>query len=365
MNLSHYPQTPLADYENTLVHLLRPFPVVRFMNWQQINRHSADERLLICECEDLPSHEQDWEYRGGAWSEFCGVPIERMVRLANLVDAQPWVCVPIAASDALIAHIVEHTVEYANRKPIIEFANEIWNQAFWQHQLAAESGMRLGLAEDAVGAALAWQAQRTRVIREVAGDSAEVVIAAQFFNPTVANTLLNYAGAHVDALAVAPYIGRNQSSLHKGIPRDLADIHQEIRDEIDTDVAQLVQRYHEFCEQHEVKLYAYEGGLHQVARNWDHVKQTTLSKGDFAQSKQTFLNYNRSLFAADNISHLWQVWCKNGGSTFCPYSLATAYKNVWNGDTQNQFFGHCEIVGKQIRILPKYRAVRDVVMRDA
>ncbi len=356
MNLSHYQQTPLAQFENTLIRLLRPFPVIRFMNWQQINRNSPTERPLVRDWADLPSENEKWDYTGGDWSAFRGVPLSRIIRIANLTNAQPWICIPIAASNKLIAEMVAFCIERSTHRPIFEFANEIWNRTFWQHTYASEKGLAQGLSTDPITAGLLWQVQRTKLIRAAAGNSAEVVIAAQFFNPSVAETLIKHIGNQVDALAVAPYLGRNQASLHNGQARPLAEIHAEISQEINGSVQSLIGRYRQLSHRYGVDLYAYEGGLHQVARNWDNATSSRLKATHFSLAKNTFLNYNRSPFAGDNINHLWRVWQSNGGSTFCPYSLATTFVNIWNDDMQNQFFGHSEVLGTQIQLLPKYRA---------
>ncbi len=356
MNVSHYPQTTLSIFENALLQLHDPFPVVRFMNWQQINRLPNDIRPIIREWDDLPTVDEDWEYRGGPWGAFRGVPLVEMVRFANRINARPWLHIPIEASDDLIERMIAFVIEGSNQKPIFEFANEIWNGTFKQFQYAVDGGKRQKLADNDFQAALRWQGKRTRVIAKAAHESADIVVASQFFNQWVAEQLLEQVDDVVTALAVAPYLGRNQRGLqmHKGRPaaRDMLAIHNELIAEIYEDVAPRIADYHKLCARHDVKLFAYEGGLHQIARNEGNAEA-------FATEKETLLNFNRSPFAGMVTEKLWQIWQENGGGLFCPYSLATVYENPYTNQIQNQFFGHAEILGRQLRVLPKYRgAVR-------
>ncbi len=362
MNVSHYPQTTLSIFENVLLRLHEPFPVVRFMNWQQINRLPNDTRPIVRAWEDLPTIDEDWEYRRGPWGAFRGVPLVAMVRFANRINARPWLHIPIQASDDLIERMIAFVIEGSNQKPIFEFANEIWNGTFKQFQYAVNSGRQRMLADNDFQAALRWQGQQTRTIAKATHGSADIVIAAQFFNQWVAEQLLEQVDDVVTALAVAPYVGRNQRGLRmqdeRAAPRDILAIHNELIAELYEDVAPRIADYRKLCDKHDVKLFAYEGGLHQVARNEGNTAA-------FELEKETLLNFNRSPFAGAVTEKLWTLWQENGGDLFCPYSLATVYENPYTNQIQNQFFGHTEILGRQLRVLPKYRgAVRAAAGSD-
>jgi hypothetical protein len=352
MNVSHYPQTTLSIFENALIQLHKPFSVVRFMNWQQINRLPNDTRPVVREWEDLPTIDEDWEYRGGPWGAFRGVPLVEMVRFANRINARPWLHVPIEASDELIERMIAFVIEGSNQKPIFEFANEIWNGTFKQFQYAVRNGRASNLADNDFQAALRWQCVRTRTIAQAAQGSADIVIAAQFFNEWVAEQLLEQADDVVTALAVAPYVGRNQRGLRmqkdRPTARPMLAIHNELIAEIYEDVAPRVASYRKLCDRANVKLFAYEGGMHQIARNEGNLEA-------FQLEKEVFRNFNRSPFAGIVTEKLWQMWQEQGGELFCPYSLATVYENPYTNQIQNQFFGHTEILGRQLRVLPKYR----------
>ena len=53
MNVSHFPLTPYPDQMERIEQLLSPFPVVRFMNWQQTNYFPDELRPMIEGCASL------------------------------------------------------------------------------------------------------------------------------------------------------------------------------------------------------------------------------------------------------------------------------------------------------------------------
>jgi hypothetical protein len=69
---------------------LRRYRLLRFMDWQRTNgspQQHASQRAL-------PTHQ--------FWSTERGVPWEVMVALANVLGADPWLCIPHRASDAYV-----------------------------------------------------------------------------------------------------------------------------------------------------------------------------------------------------------------------------------------------------------------------
>ncbi|WP_323767621.1 calcium-binding protein [Antarctobacter sp.] len=76
-----------------------------------------------------------------SWSEW-GVPVEVMVRLANVIGADPWFNMPHLVDDTYIrqfAEVVERDLD-PRLKAYVEFSNEVWNlgfpQATWVRQQA-------------------------------------------------------------------------------------------------------------------------------------------------------------------------------------------------------------------------------------
>lgn len=343
MNVSHFPQTPHPEQLEQIKTLLAPFPVVRFMNWQQINHFTWAKRPPVCEWHDLPSEDEDWGYKTGSWQDFPGVPLSVMVNLANEIGSRPWFNIPHAAHDDCIRHMLAYIVNNSDQKPIIEYSNEVWNGMFQQHGDVKKMGADANITSKEWEMGLLYQAKQTRMIAEFVQDSAETVISGQFFNPNIASILLDACSDVVDAFAVAPYIGR----LQRATTNRQVDLATELKTEIDDDVIPLILQYKALCDAHGVELYAYEGGLHQVARN-------DSDEATFETEKSRLVDFNRSEAANEVTAYLWHLWRELGGSIACPYSLNTIYYNAWNSELSNTFFGHCEVEGREITPLPKY-----------
>ena len=350
MNVSHFPLTPHTHQTTILKRLLTPFPVVRFMNWQQINRSQWDSRPPVVSWDDLPQLDSSWRYQRGPWGTWPGVPLMEIIRLANEMDVTPWICIPDTANDALIERIIHYVIEKSDRRPIIEFSNEIWNPIFSQHHHSAEQGVEL--AAKPFSSALCWQADQTCKLAEAAQGAADIVVSGQFFNQWVLEQALKRCCDVVTAIGVAPYLGRHQRAIEERggtwQTRDMEEMAEEISAEIEGDITERIQGFHKLAQQHGVRLFAYEGGLHQVARN---------DRGEtaFETEKEAFATFNRSIYAGHVTKQLWQAWRNNGGEVACPYSLATVFER------QNTFFGHCELHGSEFRMLPKYIDARAVL----
>lgn len=315
MNVSHFQLTPNADQFTQVLGLLRPFSVIRFMNWNMVNHKRGDTRQMPVMSADMPSHASAWGYRGGAWGAWRGVPVSVCVDVANACKARAWICLPHTLGHDAVIEIVREVTQRADQRPIFEWSNERWNDQFLQRSDDQSPIKRLAEAIDQ------------------AGGGADVVVGGQFFYEERTEAILKEVAGHVTALAVAPYIGRHIDEVHSD-----DDYKRIIEDEIVYDVAWRVGNYKAMADHYGVRLWAYEGGLHTVARS--------------ADLQSSLMRFNRSYQAGDVIRSLWDVWTENDGGIFCPYSLSTIY------DNQRDFFGHVEI-GKDgsMTILPKYEAV--------
>ena len=347
MNVSHFPLTPYPDQMERIEQLLSPFPVVRFMNWQQTNYSGDTVRPMIQNWDDLPKPEDDWGYHGGPWEQFRGVPLQVIIDFANKLGVRPWICIPHAASEDLMREIIAFVVSNAKHRPIFEYSNELWNTLFFQHKYATKCGLKKGLADEEWEAASVWQARCTDHIVDLATPYADTVVAGQFFNYDMVAFLLKQCLNQMNALAVAPYIGRKL----RGVNNTLEELHLQLVNELQSEIIPLVQKYRALCDQYQIDLYAYEGGLHLVARN-DSTPEA------FEAEKQLFAEYNRSEFASELTEMLWGGWRAAGGTVACPYSLSTIYENRWTKQMDNSFFGHCELNGREIKLLPKYEALK-------
>ncbi|HVF33790.1 MAG TPA: cellulose-binding protein, partial [Candidatus Saccharimonadia bacterium] len=103
---------------------LAPYRALRFMDWMRTNgggfggapnpQVEFTDRALVADAH---------------WTREAGVPLEAMIELSNLVDAEPWFTLPHQASDAYVtafAQVVLARLD-AGRRVYVEHSNEVWN----------------------------------------------------------------------------------------------------------------------------------------------------------------------------------------------------------------------------------------------
>lgn len=195
----------------------RGFNTIRFMDWMDTNG----------------SEQREWTDR--PTPTFCncterGVPVEVMVDLCNRLKANPWFCMPHAASDDYVrqfAAAVKRQLD-PSLKVYLEYSNEVWNGQFLQTRYAGEQGRKLGFAEkdwEAGWHYSAWRSVQMFKLWEQAFGGRERlvrVIASQAANPYVSEQKLAFQDAwrQCDALAIAPYFHMNVPA--KGSDRQLS-----------------------------------------------------------------------------------------------------------------------------------------------
>lgn len=121
---------------------LKPFHALRFMDWMSINgstQKSWSDRVR-------PT------YYSQATSK--GIAIEYALDLANLLQADPWFCVPHQADDGYIREfaVLAKARLHPSRKVYVEHSNEIWNFGFAQAKWIIDNAPG---AADSLAAALA------------------------------------------------------------------------------------------------------------------------------------------------------------------------------------------------------------------
>lgn len=347
MNVSHFAETASPQLFPQLIDLLRPFPAVRYMNWQQINHLDGHSRPYVRFVNDLPVVDLRWLMPRGPWGNYAGAPLDAIAVLASVLNHRPWVCVPHAARAEVAAHIVQTFVKRGVR-PILQYSNEVWNSAFEQHKWCADQYAltQQTRAANVLGdrtAALLWECEQANWMANAFHQHADVVVGAQFWAPETVELVLDHVNEDVHAIAVAPYLGRN---LDAG-ELDNAQIEHQLMQEIG-DVRDLAGSYVDWCSKANKLLFAYEGGLHLTAYRND--GQTDIELADVVERVADF---NRSAEAGAVTAALWEMWIDEGGDVACPYSAAVL--------PSNQFFGHAEITGGQIVVLPKHAAVVGVL----
>ena len=199
---------------------IREMHALRFMPWSNIRANDAME----------------WNERATIGTAFYtgdkGVPAERMVDLANAINATPWLSVPYKASN-------DHMQKYArmvknrlrkDQKVYVELSNEVWNSIFPNATYAAREADRIWefpypkvpQGKRRVLLSANWYGMRSVQMckifkKEFGGQRNRVKCAMGTLNsvPWVGKEILdcplhkpaNGCGRHIDAFGVGPYFG--------------------------------------------------------------------------------------------------------------------------------------------------------------
>ena len=136
-----YLQEPI---HSTYINFLRQFSVLRFMDWADTN-----------EPENNVPEVGEWSARvttnHASQGTIRGVALEYVIRITNEAGADPWINVPLVATDDYVDSMATMLRDRLDpeRRVYIEFSNEVWNPSFPQHHVAAARGAALGLADQA------------------------------------------------------------------------------------------------------------------------------------------------------------------------------------------------------------------------
>ena len=257
------------DYLN----FMRRFKVIRMMNISGITRNKLTEWGQMPRMDDATWAGSEWD---GIRSR--GVPVEVMVKLANKLNATPWFNIPQQADNALVQKFAAYVKQNLrpHLKPYLEYTNEAWNSAFSSAAYTKDMGLKLGLDRDRAQAGHKYYVRRSLEIfniwKQVYGTHQRFtrVLGGWSANPRLTPILLSYMGAHkqVDAFAIAPYFFVHQRNLHE--VKSVPDVFRLLKDDKNpysmNNVYKMLKRQKAEADKFGVKLIAYEGGQHLVAK---------------------------------------------------------------------------------------------------
>jgi hypothetical protein len=147
---------------------LRPFKVLRYMDWLDTNHQPGFYG-------DAGHHALDWSGRRRAddatqvaFGEKYGVAWEHVIALANETKTDIWINIPVAATDEYITQLARFLKQGLNPESAIyiEHSNEVWNFGFPQYiynKLAAIDEVKRGgsaLADDGSNDEEVWARRR-------------------------------------------------------------------------------------------------------------------------------------------------------------------------------------------------------------
>lgn len=334
--------TPLDPFRPGFLDTWRGVRIIRFMDWMETNN----------------SHVKSWADRPrdshNTWSG-RGVPVETIIRLANTLRADPWLCVPHQADDDYIARLAETVARDLDPrlKLYIEYSNEVWNPQFEQHLYAAKRGAELQLGEQPWDNAWRYTALRSRQIfrefqKQFPPNRLVRVLPAQAGNPYVAGQILAFqdSGTEADALAIAPYIGLTPSPASDP-SSDLMSTWsvRKILDQLaatQPQVTDWVRQHKTLADRYGLALVAYEGGQHMVG----------IQGGENNESlTRLFTSANRNPAMEPILDAYFRSWRESGGGAFA-YFASMGHHSKWGS------WGALEFMTDTPANSPKYRSLR-------
>jgi len=328
------------DYLN----FMKDFRVIRMMNMSGVTRNNR------IRWERRPQVSQaTWGGKEGT----RGVPLEIMVKLANLVGTDIWFNLPHHADDNYIHQYASYVKRNLNPKlkAYIEYTNEAWNGVFSQMHYTQQMGFRLGLDKNKQYAGYKFYSKRSieifKIWESIFGghDRLVRVMGGMSTNVPLTHLMLGFEDAykHTDALAIAPYFFATQAELNR--VKNVDDVFRLLlsyRNKYSVpNILKIVRRQAEAVKKYGIDLVAYEGGQHLVAYK-------THSSD---QGPNTFLiQANKD----DRMSRLYydflKGWKKAGGKLFVAFSAPRSYN--WIGS-----WGIKEFITQKVEDAPKYRAL--------
>lgn len=327
---------------------IRGASVFRFMDWMHTNSQPNPE---------LPQYTWGSRTRRESFTQTrrSGIAMEYVVMLSNLMKADPWICIPHGAPDALIQSYAEFFEQYLapERKLFIEFSNELWNGAFGQGQYsyARPEGRARYVAERSFNMFRIFTevfSDDSRLVKIMPGHAGGADYNAELLGLTSDNSI-NPHGITVDALAIAPYVGG-------ALPNELANADAEVSfttehllDRLErllsTEYLGFVTSNRTVAQNHGVRLIAYEGGHHLAPL-----------AGEENNSALVELIYeaNRHPRMRQIYRDMLSIWGEEGGELFAVFNTTNSYSK-WGS------WGLKETWNQPILDAPKYHAVREMI----
>jgi hypothetical protein len=328
-------------FSPSFIELVAPFKTLRFMDWQRTNNSQISEWKDRSKPTDYTQCSKK------------GVALEYMIELANLLNIDPWFCMPHLATDDFVRQFA--TMVKDRLKPslhvYLENSNEVWNGMFAQASFCEERGLAAGLSKNPFEAQLRYYSQRSVEIfaiwESVFGSSGRLVrvLGSQHANPWVSATIMDWNDAfqRANCLAVAPYFGGRF-----GLPSEAkVTVKMSVDQLLDACEADIVQKAEITRKQateaaaRGLELIAYEGGQHLVGVGGTE-NSVALTKLFHDANRDARM---RSLYLKDLTA-----WKNSGGKLFVAYSSVGCYSK-WGS------WGLLEWPEQEARKAPKYEAL--------
>ena len=330
---------------------MKDFKVIRFMNMSGITRNPISQ------------WSQRPRLKNATWAGKQGVrgaPLEIMVALANMLNADPWFNIPHKANNNYVRRYAQYVKAHLRPglKAYVEYTNEAWNTIFDQAHYVKNEGERLRLDSDRDKAGYKYFSMRSVQIFDMweqtfGGTSRIVRVMGSWAGWTrMSEMLLTYRNAYkkTDAIAIAPYFF--PKFAHSKKAKSVAQLFKMMYDPKEKysipKVLSYIRKNADMAKKLGVDLIAYEGGQHLV--DWKSRKTNT-------HPTKLFIQANRDMRMAKAYTDFMRGWKANGGKLFIQFSAPRTYQ--WFGS-----WGTKEYITQPISKAPKHRALMDFSRRN-
>jgi hypothetical protein len=324
-----------ARFAPEFLAMVRPFKVIRFMDWQ----HTNGNQPITWAARHTPAAIDVLDYDG--------VSVEDMVDLVNQIGADAWFNMPWNGDDDYIRRFAQYVHDHLARthKVYVEAGNEVWNTRFPMSKQALAEGTSEALDPNPEVARLYRYSERLSHVMQIwstvfADRPHQLVRVANCQNgPNRSKLVLAYkdTAKHVDALATAPYFGYE---LRQAPIADLDQAFMRLNESLDRTLnAALLAKG--VAASFGKRYIAYEAGQHVVLNDMAMVDQ-------IQHDPRMYDAYKRYL----------SVWREKIGDTVMMFD--SVQPNVRTGS-----FGLLEYIGQPLTEAPKMRAVLDAVRETA
>lgn len=269
------------DYVDTYQHqtftdafldFVQDFQAIRFMDWSKTNFSP------VMEWGDRSSKDYFTQTLAS------GVAWEYIIELCNLLEKDPWICIPHLADDEFIENLA--ILFRDNLDPsltiYLEYSNELWNSGFQQNHDVADLAAQIGYTGQPWERTWKYTAKRSadifKIFEDNFGSAARLykIIPSQAANAWLSNQIVTFFEdpqynpnqVSADGLAIAPYFGGSVANdiIDQGRLQDISI--PEILEAMDSTLPTVfawMDETKQVADDHNLDLISYEGGQHLVA----------------------------------------------------------------------------------------------------
>lgn len=310
-----YPEKTFTD---EFLAFATDFQVFRFMDWLRTNGATISSW----------SDRTPGDYY--SQSQANGVAWEYIVELCNLLDRDPWICIPHRATDEYITALAQFLYDNLEEERTIylEYSNEVWNGQFLQNAEAADLAADLGYTGEPWERTWKYTAKRSadlfRLFSTVFEEESRLVkiIPSQAANSWLSNQIITYfndpfynpSQESADALAIAPYFaGRVANDIvDEGLVETISTA--AIIERMENSLAESYEWMSanaDVADQHGLRLITYEGGQHLVGTGAN-------INNDALTTKLVAANRNAAM--QELYCQYFDHWYENYGDLFANFS---------------------------------------------